>query len=100
MLITQGLLRDGLGRLAAAGGSLDVASRERQSHTVVGPQPGGVGLGLRRDVGSLTESETGQRYRAAVWWPSESNKLGLLPINRTRTRRLSMRGTVRRVRVH
>lgn len=46
MLITQALMRDALGRLAAAGGVLNVAYRERVTHHVVGPQPGGVNLGL------------------------------------------------------
>ncbi len=46
MLITQALLRDGLGRLALAGGTMNVHYREKVSHHVVGPQPGGVHLGL------------------------------------------------------
>jgi hypothetical protein len=52
-LITQALLRDGLGRLAAAGGTMNVAYRERVSHHVVGPQPGGTSLGLHAVMKSL-----------------------------------------------
>jgi hypothetical protein len=51
-LITQALLRDGLGRLAAAGGTMNVAYRERVTHHVVGPQPGG-SLGLHAVMKSL-----------------------------------------------
>ena len=46
MLITQALLRDGLGRLALAGGTANVHYRERVTHAIVGPQPGGSALGL------------------------------------------------------
>lgn len=52
MLITQALLRDGLGRLAAAGGTMNVAYRERVTHHVVGPQPGG-SLGLHAVMKAL-----------------------------------------------
>jgi hypothetical protein len=53
MLITQALLRDGLGRLAAASGTLNVPYRERVTHHVVGPQPGGSALGLHAVMKSL-----------------------------------------------
>jgi hypothetical protein len=53
MLITQALLRDGLGRLAAAGGKMNVHYREKVRHHVVGPQPGGTSLGLHAVMKSL-----------------------------------------------